>query len=298
MLSSELAYLADIVRRRSGIQLSADKSYLLESRLLPVAKRYGCHSVSELAKKLRSSLDEELTVAVVDAMTTNESLFFRDGHPFEQFKTFLMPEMLKSRPAHQEIRIWSAAASTGQEPYSLAICLDQISASLNGRKISILATDLSNEALARAKEGVFSQFEVQRGLPTPVLLKYFKQDGKSWRINDAIKRKVKFAKHNLIESNKSLGRFDIVFLRNVLIYFDVATKKRILADISHMIGESGVLCLGGSESIIGLNDHLKPIAGRRGLFQNQSQPVERRAALQGQPGTTPFSKTRVPEKLG
>ena len=199
-------------------------------------------------------------------MTTNESFFFRDKVPFEHFRDTIMPALLAARAASRRIRIWCAAAATGQEPYSLAIALKEMGKELRGWRIEIVATDLSTEVLEKAKSGIYSQFEVQRGLPALMLIKYFTQVGETWQIAPEIRGMVKFMPLNLLNDFSHLGRFDVVFCRNVLIYFDQATKIGVLERIAGVTERDGFLVLGGAETVVGLTDRFKPIPDKRGLY--------------------------------
>jgi chemotaxis protein methyltransferase CheR len=259
-------YLRKLLKARSGLVLSADKHYLVESRLLPIARRNGLSNLSGLVSKLKHTEAEPLTVEVIEAMTTNESLFFRDKTPFEQFRDTIIPTLLTARASTQRIRIWCAAASTGQEPYTLAICLKEMGPALAGWRFDILATDISTEVLEKAKSGIYSQFEVQRGLPITMLIKYFSQVGEMWQIAPDIRAMVKFQPFNLLHDFSSLGMFDVVFCRNVLIYFDQETKVDVLNRIDTVIERDGYLALGGAETVVGLTHAFKPVADKRGLY--------------------------------
>ncbi len=199
-------------------------------------------------------------------MTTNESFFFRDKLPFEHFRDTIMPALLAARAASRRIRIWCAAAATGQEPYSLAIALKEMGKDLRGWRIEIVATDLSTEVLEKAKSGIYSQFEVQRGLPALMLIKYFTQVGETWQIAPEIRGMVKFMPLNLLNDFSHLGRFDLVLCRNVLIYFDQATKIGVLERIADVTERDGFLVLGGAETVVGLTDRFKPIPDKRGVY--------------------------------
>jgi chemotaxis protein methyltransferase CheR len=215
---------------------------------------------------MRSRPDEKLLRDVVEAMTTNESFFFRDTKPFDQLRTLVLPRMLKNRAQARHLRIWCAACSSGQEPYSIAMILSEEAAKLAGWRVDILATDLSNEILRRAKEGAYSQFEVQRGLPITMLMKYFEQNGDRWQISQKIRDMVTFRPFNLLNDPAPLGRFDIVFCRNVLIYFEHPTKAKVLAGIARQMPNDGILYLGGAETVIGLSEHFQLIEGQRGIY--------------------------------
>ena len=266
MTVTDFEFICQILRERSGLVLTNDKAYLLESRLLPVARKWKLATFDDLVRIIRSKMDEAVIRDVVEAMTTNESFFFRDTKPFDQFKALVLPALLKSRAASRTIRIWSAACSSGQEPYSLAMILSEMAAQLNGWKIEIVGTDLSSEILNRAKEGMYSQFEVQRGLPITMLVKYFAQIGDRWQINAKIRGMVQYKEFNLLQDPMPLGRFDVVFCRNVLIYFDQPTKTRVLNSVSKLMPEDGFLFLGGAETVLGITDKFQMVPGQRGVY--------------------------------
>jgi chemotaxis protein methyltransferase CheR len=270
-----------LLRQRSGLVLSPDKAYLMESRLLPVARKWKLAGFEDLVKSLRSKPDEALIRDVVEAMTTNESFFFRDIKPFDQFKELVLPAMLKNRTGQRRLRIWSAACSSGQEPYSLAMILSEMAAQLAGWTIEIVATDLSSEILARAKEGVYSQFEVQRGLPVTLLVKYFAQSGDRWQISPKIRSMVDYREFNLLSDPAGLGRFDVVFCRNVLIYFDQDTKAKVLERVANLMPEDGFLFLGGAETVLGLTERFKLINGQRGVYGVVPKNEQTRMAAAG-----------------
>ena len=266
MTVTDFEFICQILRERSGLVLTNDKAYLLESRLLPVARKWKLATFDDLVRIIRTKMDEAVVRDVVEAMTTNESFFFRDTKPFDQFKALVLPALLKSRAASRTIRIWSAACSSGQEPYSLAMILSESAAQLNGWKIEIVGTDLSTEILNRAKEGMYSQFEVQRGLPITMLVKYFAQIGDRWQINAKIRGMVQYREFNLLQDPMPLGRFDVVFCRNVLIYFDQPTKTRVLNSVSKLMPEDGFLFLGGAETVLGITDKFQMVPGQRGVY--------------------------------
>jgi chemotaxis protein methyltransferase CheR len=199
-------------------------------------------------------------------MTTNETFFFRDKIPFEQMRDIVMPELAVARAREKRIRIWCTAAASGQEPYSLAMIVKNLGAALAGFRVEILATDIAGEVLERAKAGLYSQFEVQRGLPIQLLVKYFTQVGEMWQIAPEIRAMVQFRPINLLNDFKPLGTFDLVFCRNVLIYFDQETKTRVLERIARQMAPDGTLVLGAAETVVGLTDALKPVPERRGLY--------------------------------
>jgi chemotaxis protein methyltransferase CheR len=262
----EYDFLRKLLKERSGLVLSDDKQYLVESRLLPLARKVGVAGLSELLAKLKAGAAEALVVDVVEAMTTNESFFFRDKIPFDHFRQTIVPSMLAARAKERRLRVWCAAASTGQEPYSLAICMREMAAQLAGWRIEIIATDLSLEVLEKAKAGIYSQFEVQRGLPIALLVKYFTQVGEMWQISPEMRAMVQYRPLNLLQNFASLGKFDVVFCRNVLIYFDQPTKIDVLERIARLLETDGYLVLGAAETVVGLTDSFKPVADRRGLY--------------------------------
>ena len=279
-------YLRKLLKERSGLALAADKQYLLESRLLPIARQQGFRELSELVDKMRRKGAERLTMEVVEAMATNESFFLRDKIPFDHFRDVIIPALLSARAAERKIRIWCAACSTGQEPYSLAMILDGMSASLRGWDIEILATDFSNAVLERAQSGSYTHFEVQRGLPIQLLLEHFTKEGERWQIASNIRAMVKFQHLNLLRAFNHLGRFDAIFCRNVLIYFDRPTKIELLERLARATQRDGYLVLGAAESVVGLSDAWKIMPDKRGLAQparrepaDAAAPLVRRAIL-------------------
>ena len=274
-------YLRKLLKERSGLTLSADKQYLVESRLLPVARKVGVNGLSGLVQKLKEPGAESLTTEVVEAMTTNESFFFRDKIPFDLFRNEIMPALLAARAAQRSIRIWCAAASTGQEPYSLAMCLEEMAGKVAGWRIEILGTDLSTEVLEKAKTGIYSQFEVQRGLPIQLLVKYFSQVGETWQVSPELRAMVQYKPLNLLHSFSHLGTFDVVFCRNVLIYFDQQTKVEVLDRMARSLQPDGFLLLGAAETVVGLTDTFRPVPEQRGLYAPnvQAKPAARPASV-------------------
>ncbi len=262
----DFEYIAELLKQRSGLALTKEKAYLMESRLNPVARKWSFGGFDELVQAVRAGGNEKLMVDVTEAMTTNESFFFRDQRPFDQFKDLVLPHMLEHRAGVKSIRIWSAACSSGQEPYTLAMLLKENAAKLAGWRVEIIATDLSTEILQKAKDGMYSQFEVQRGLPITLLVKYFKQVGDRWEISEDIRSMVKFQPFNLLGSPATLGKFDIVFCRNVLIYFDPETKAKVLDGIAGLMPKDGFLYLGGAETVLGTTDRFQLMPGQRGVY--------------------------------
>ncbi len=265
MNPEEFRWISGFLKERSGLALTEDKRYLVESRLKTLLRETGTDSLSGLITKLRNSSDENLRRAVVEAMTTNESMFFRDTKPFERLKQTVLPKLI---PAHQggTINIWSAACSNGQEPYSLAMMLEENKALLGGKNYRITATDLDTQVLKKAQEGVYTQFEVQRGLPIQMLLKYFEQkENNTWQVKSTLKTNITFRQHNLLDSSNP-GSFDLIFCRNVLIYFDENDKRTVLERLASRMPGYGVLLLGSAETVIGLTDKLRPFPSESGMF--------------------------------
>ena len=266
MTPPDYEYLRKLLKEQSGLDLSADKQYLIESRLLPLSRKAGLPGISELVQKMRGGA-AAIIAQVVEAMTTNETFFFRDKVPFDHFRDSIMPEILKARAGRKSIRIWCAAGSTGQEPYSLAMCLKEMSAALTGWRVEIIATDLSQEVLEKSKAGIYSQFEVQRGLPIQLLVKHFRQIGELWQLNADIRAMVQHRQLNLMQDFSHLGSFDVIFCRNVLIYFDQDTKIDIFNRLAKATEADGFLVLGAAETVVGLTDVFKPFPERRGLYR-------------------------------
>lgn len=262
----------DLLKEKSGLVVTQDKIYLLESRLGPVAKKWGYASLEAMTMALQSAPKPELVTDVVEAMTTNETSFFRDTRPFDQFKATILPKMMEKRAAAKKLRIWCAASSSGQEPYSLVMILEELKTKMPGWKVDILATDISNDILAQARQGIYTQFEVQRGLPIQMLMGHFTQDGDKWKLSDAVKKQVTFQKFNLLDNMAGLGKFDIIFCRNVLIYFDEPTKRGVLERMAKQIEPDGFLLLGGAETVLGITDEFRLMPDQRGLYVRKESP--------------------------
>jgi chemotaxis protein methyltransferase CheR len=271
MTPQDFDWLRKLLKERSGLTLSAEKQYLLESRLLPVARRNGLANLGELVGRMKSATTSPLVVDVVEAMTTNETYFFRDKIPFDHLRETVIPALVAARAREKRIRIWCTAASSGQEPFSIAMVLKSMAPQLRGYRTELLATDLSGEVLDRAKAGVFSQFEVQRGLPIQLLVRYFSKVGDKWQIAPEIRDMVQFRTLNLLHDFSPLGSFDLIFCRNVLIYFDQPSKIAVLERLVRQIPDDGFLILGAAETVVGLTDRFKPFAERRGLFAPNPQ---------------------------
>ncbi len=270
MTGDDIEFLAQTLKARSGLILGSDKTYLIESRLSPVARREGFANVQALLSSLRAKRDEKLTMAVTDAMTTNETFFFRDKLPFDQFRSDVLPALAKTRLTG-DVKVWCAACSTGQEPFSLAMLMEDMRMLYPRVNLDILATDISDRCLEKAQAGLYTQFEVQRGLPIQMMVKHFEKIDEMWRISPRIRQAVRFKKMNLLDDLRAVGRQDVVYCRNVLIYFDLETKKKVLEQIATLLSDDGFLFLGAAETVLGITDAFKPMSGMRGLYiKNQS----------------------------
>lgn len=259
--------LSPFLKASSGLMLTPDKAYLLHSRLQPVAIHHGLKSVEELASHIRTGVDQRLKTDVIEAMTTNETSFFRDITPFDNFRDHVLPQVMDHKKNSRTLRILCAAASSGQEPYSLAMVLLEQGARLAGWNTEIVGIDLDTKILRRAEDGAYTQFEVQRGLPTPFLIKYFQQlPNQTWRVKPEVRRLTKFRQANLLKPLQEFGKFDVIFCRNVLIYFDLPTKKDVLERLSAQMTDSGFLFLGGAETVVDITDAYVSLPGKRGLY--------------------------------
>lgn len=247
-----LQFVCTLVRQRSAIELDEAKAYLIEARLGPVAKRNGFASAAEMVTNLRVKPNTPIQQQLVEAMTTNETSFFRDIHPFEALRQQILPQLRKLQLA-RKLNIWSAASSTGQEAYSVAMLLREHFPELCAGKVQILGTDISDEVLARARAGTFTQIEVNRGLPANLLARYFQRKGLQWEITPSLRELVSFSKLNFIEPWPTLPTMDVIFLRNVLIYFSPATKRQILEKVRSVMAPHAVLFLGAAETTMNLD---------------------------------------------
>jgi len=271
---TDFDYVSDLARTEAAIVLEAGKEYLVETRLTPLAQREGFASLGAFIQKLRAEVKVNgLHHKAIDALTTNETLFFRDYHPFEELRRSILPAILEQRAGARRLAIWSAACSTGQEPYSLAMLLLDSFPQLAGWDVSILATDLSPTVLNLARQGQYSQFEVNRGLPARFLVNYFTKVEDKWRINDNVKKMVEFRPMNLIQSWPVLPPLDLVFIRNVMIYFDVETKKAILKKIRNCLLPHGYLFLGAAETTTSLDPAYKLVSfGKAVVYRTTEDP--------------------------
>jgi chemotaxis protein methyltransferase CheR len=265
MTPQDFEFCSALLKLRSGLILTPDKTYLLTSRLAPLTRKLGMNSPDDIFAALRRK-DRAVEDAVVEAMTTNETYFFRDPQVFDQFRAAVLPAMMKARGAVKRLRVWSAASSSGQEAYSLALMFKDEFSKTPGWNCTIVGTDLSEEMVERARNGTYTHFEIQRGLPVKYLMVHFEDLKGSWRIKPDLRSMVQFRKLNLLEEFGSLGQFDIIFCRNVLIYFDPPTKAKILANISRLLPDDGVLYLGGAEGVLGVTEAFKPMPNVRGAY--------------------------------
>jgi chemotaxis protein methyltransferase CheR len=273
MIPADYDFLRKFLKERSGLDLSADKQYLVESRLVPLARKANLAGIDELVQKIKNG-SSALASDVVEAMTTNETFFFRDKLPFDHLRDVVLPEMMQARAARKSLRIWCAAASTGQEPYSIAMVIKEMGAQLAGWRIEIIGTDISQQVLEKSKAGIYTQFEVQRGLPIQLLVKYFKQTGEMWQLNPDIRSMIQYRPLNLLQDFTNMGKFDIIFCRNVLIYFDQEMKTQIFGRLAKCMEPDGFMALGAAETVVGLTDTFKPHADKRGLYRpNVARPA-------------------------
>jgi chemotaxis protein methyltransferase CheR len=274
---ADFDYFADFLKTKAGIVISADKAYLVENRLAPLARENGLADANDVLAKLRMNPSSKLAADAIDAMTTNETLFFRDQRPFDLLRDSVLPEVMARNAASKRIRIWCAACSSGQEPYSISMLFSELGAKVDGWRLEIVATDISKVILERARTARYSQFEIQRGLPITMLVKYFEQDAEHWMLKRPIRDRVQFREFNLLDSPRGLGQFDVVFCRNVLIYFEHETKQGILERIAGVMPAQGYLYLGGAETVLGVSDAFTSAPGMRGVYQPTAKSAARAA---------------------
>ena len=255
---ADLDYIRSLIREHSAIIVDDTKSYLITTRLAPVMKRHGLASLSDLVHRLSTSTLGGLHDEVIDAMTTNETLWFRDTHPFEALRTGVLPEIIQRRATEKELTIWSAACSSGQEPYTVALLIREHFPVLTNWRMRIMATDLSGEMLGRAAAGRYSQTEMNRGMPAALLVKYFRRVGAEWQVIDAVRSMVEFRALNLARPWPYVPAADVIFLRNVLIYFDIETKRAILDRVRSALRPGGALLLGAAETTLGVHNGFAP----------------------------------------
>ncbi len=275
--------LQRFLAQQAGLSFQIENAWLAESRLQPVADHHGLDNIDALIGRIVSGYEPMLAAETIEAMLTHETFFFRDRVPFDQFRTVMLPDIMRTHEAERRIRIWSAACSSGQEPYSLAMVLDEEARKLNGWRIDLLATDISASVIETAKRGRFSQFEVQRGLPINHLLRYFHRVGEQWEIAEHIRARIEFRQVNLMHSMSRLGQYDIIFCRNVLIYFDEKTRASVIGQLRAALAPGGYLVLGAAESMPDCPEDLQPVSFQNSIFRK----VEARAPLErhwAQPG--------------
>ena len=266
MTDQDFDFIRKLLQSRSAIALDADKRYLVEARLTPVVRSLNLVSITELVSQLRVQPSNGVVTQIVEAMVTTETSFFRDVHPFESLRKTVLPRLMGLRRDQRRLNIWCAACSTGQEPYSVALLIREHFPELRGWNVALLATDLSRETLARARQGRFSQIEVNRGLPAALLIRHFTQHGTSWEISADLRGMVDFQELNLAQPWPALPAMDLVLLRNVMIYFDVEMKKAILARLARVLQPDGYLILGGAESTFNLDDSYRRVEDLQGGY--------------------------------
>ncbi len=268
MNKTDFEYLRAFIREQSSIVIEDGKEYLVESRLMPLIKTENISSLETLIAQLRSQPVGPLHHKVVDAMTTNETYFFRDIHPFETLKKMIFPELIQKKALEKTLNIWCAASSSGQEPYTIAMTLREVLPNIQSWKINFIASDISENVLNYAREGVYTQSEINRGLPAPMLVKYFEKSGANWKLKPELRNMIHFKNVNLIGAWPSMPPLDLVFMRNVLIYFDSDTKKKILGRIRSILRKEGYLFLGGAETTLNLDDQFsKVIFGKSNCYK-------------------------------
>ena len=276
MKPDDVAYLARMLRRRCGIVLGQPKPKFVEGRLAPVMRRFGFKDIASLVAELRHGRDA-LARAVIEALTTNESFFFRDPEIFSRLRGKVLPQLLARRASAKRLRIWSAACAAGQEAYSIAMILDDLKLAADGWNVDLIATDLSAEMIARAEHGLYTHFEVQRGLPPERLIAHFAQEGRHWRVNEVLRRMVTFRSFNLLDSFGWLEDVDVVFCRNVLMYLDTRAKMDVLGKIAEAMQPDGTLVLGNLEGVKGLSDAFEPLADMPGMYAPVAAAMPRAA---------------------
>lgn len=257
MSPADYDFLSAFLLETSGLSLGSGKEYLLEARLVPLAQSSGMVDLAELVVQLRKRRDPRLAAAVTEAMTTNETSFFRDKTPFDDLKQNILPALIEARKAQKKLRFWCAAASTGQEPYTILMTIREHFPELAGWRVEFLATDISCAALDRARSGIYTQFEVQRGLPIQMLMKHFEQTPQGWQVKQELRDAVQYRQLNLLEDFNHLGQFDVIFCRNVLIYFQQETKRDILDRMGRIIRPDGYLLLGSAETVLGISESFR-----------------------------------------
>lgn len=275
MNAEEIAQVVSLCRARAGLKVAPDKTYLMESRLAPVARREGYDSITDLLAAVRARREDPLVWATVEAMAGAETYFFRDRAPFAEFRDQIVPQLARAR-AGQPIRVWSAACGAGQEVYSLAMIAGELAEGDPSLRIELAASDLSRVALERAQAGLYNQFEVQRGLPIRLLARHFEKEGDQWRLSAEVRQQVRWRRINLIAGVREIGRFDVVFCRYVLGHMTEDAQRRVIDDLACVIPDDGYMVLGAKEPVPFLGEAFQPIVGRPGLFRRN--PAKNRAA--------------------
>jgi chemotaxis protein methyltransferase CheR len=271
LLPANYDYVVKLLREQCGLILEAGKEYLVKSRLTPLAQKHQLAGVDQFIERVKSDGSNGLVAEVVEAMVTTETSFFRDIHPFETLRKTVLPELIERRRAQRQLNIWCAASASGQEPYSIALLLHEYFPELADWRITLSATDISHEMLARSRAGRYSQVEVNRGLPTPLLLKWFRQEAAHWQLDDRIRQTVRFSQLNLAQPWPAMPTWDLVFLRNVMIYFDNELKRLILGRVARVMSNEGYLLLGGAETTLNLSDSFSRIETlKSGFYQLKS----------------------------
>jgi chemotaxis protein methyltransferase CheR len=266
MNAEEVALVVSVCRARAGLKVAPDKTYLIESRLSPVARSHGFDSISELLDAVRTRREEPLIWAIVEAMAAGETSFFRDRAPFQYFRDALIPQLARSSPG-RSVKIWSAACATGQEIYSLAMLVEDMASEEGAPRIELAASDLSRVALERAQGGLYNQFEVQRGLPIRLLARHFEKTDDQWRLKPNIRQRVRWRRINLVAGLQAIGRFDVVLCRNVLVNMTEEAQRKVLSELAHVVSTDGYLVLGLKETPQGLGEAFRPAGGLAGLYR-------------------------------
>jgi chemotaxis protein methyltransferase CheR len=262
----------DLLREKSGLHLIPDQSYMLDSRLGPIAKKWGYFSLESMTVAVQGVPDKNLISDIIEAMTLTDTSFFRDMTPFDHVRDVVIPAMLKARKTKKKFRAWSAGCATGQEPYSLSMLIEESKMNGGGWKTEIIATDIANDALDQARNGIYSQFEIQRGLSIQTVLQYFTQDGNKWALSDALRKRVKFQNYNLVNPVPFTDPFDVIMCRNVISNFDDDIRRAVLAKLAACLSADGFLYLGYRESAIGLTEALRPLPGFSGIYVPKDSP--------------------------
>ena len=275
MRPEEIAQVVSLCRARAGLKLAPDKTYLMESRLAPLARREGFDSISSLLEAIRARREDPLVWAAVEALAGGETSFFRDREPFTLFRDEIVPQLARLRGG-APIKVWSAACATGQEVYSLSMMLGELLEGDPALRVELAASDLSRLALERAQSGLYNQFEVQRGLPIRLLARHFEKEGEQWRLSGEVRQRVKWRRINLIAGLRQIGRFDVVFCRYVLWHMTEDAQRKIADDLAAIVPDDGYLVTGVKEPVVGLAEAFHPIAGRPGLYRRN--PTYRAAA--------------------